>query len=119
VIFPVLFLTSPGKWLLPISPFIGPDAPIRCRMIRDHPDLSPGDLIILNDPSVAGPTRLISRWSLVFVRSPESSQPPVCSVYSQPFPSRRRGHMPWSPIAREILRGLIIPLIKLIQAGGR
>jgi N-methylhydantoinase B len=88
-------------------------------VIRDFPELRPGDVIIVNDPYRGG-THLpdITLVSPVFVGSTNSSSL-FGFVASRAHHADVGGMTPGSmPVAREIYQeGIIIPPIKLVNAG--
>ncbi|HEY3288846.1 MAG TPA: hydantoinase B/oxoprolinase family protein [Anaerolineae bacterium] len=89
------------------------------KVARDHAQLSPGDVYILNDPFRGG-THLpdITLVSPVFIDEVSSTRP-YAFVANRAHHSDVGGMMPGSmPVAREIFQeGLIIPPIKLIDHG--
>ncbi len=98
--------------------------------IQDHPDMGPGDVIILNDPFRGG-THLPDITMVSPVFGPPSVSPPISGgnggsrrgvlgfVASRAHHADVGGMTPGSmPVAREIFQeGIIIPPARLVRAG--
>ncbi len=94
--------------------------PLSVRAAIDHVTMSPGDIVILNDPFRGG-THLpdITLVSPVFIGKGKQGKSPAFYVANRAHHSDVGGMSPGSmPLAREVFQeGLIIPPIKLVRGG--